>query len=386
MRGIDKAYCNAAIKAVLGGYRAFMQTGVGELLQPVTTYGKGDTLGLDAVPEIAIVSHLEEFDDLAIIVTEERGTREKVHFVNASDPKRFSTVFLSDPFDRSNAMQKFLARIKDGQRLAQDVFAEACMRQQWEQTFGSPAGVTGACSAITCIRGGIPVFAVIVNFVTQELFVACGAGTRRFDVKDGSLSPTLNDVLALGQKIYFDGNYGLDRNSMKRFVTFLGKSGYRENFNQSSLHNNECLDKYLHYDQPGGPLRPLYLSRDLYTEQPSVGFILANGEKIGEWIHWLPFVQYAHLEHDQSECALRIYEVHQERPMMKDGVLMATGGAYSVFKPIDPQQDDVVTLDVASFAHFPNPSRIRATLIVSPRDNEWVKGVVTRQGFREVRF
>ena len=49
--GIDEAYCTAVTEASLRANLNVQQASVGELLQS-TKYGKDDTRGLDAIPEV----------------------------------------------------------------------------------------------------------------------------------------------------------------------------------------------------------------------------------------------------------------------------------------------------------------------------------------------
>jgi hypothetical protein len=173
---------------------------------------------------------------------------------------------------------------------------------------------------------------------------------------------------------------------MRKFVTFLGKEGYRENLVASRLVDEKVLETMLHYGLPGGPLRVLYLS-GLQATKPSeqVGFILANGEKIGEWIHWLPFVRFARDHHDASVPALRLFEVYQDRPGTKDGVLMATPPIYSPFQPYS-ENDSRMVIDVNGLSRYPNPSKVRATLIVAPHDNRMATRAVSQYGYRHIVF
>ena len=74
MQGIERTYCDVCVNAVVGAWRALMETTATEALQKVN-YGKGDalgkTLGLDAIPEITIAGRLAAFDQHAILITEE---------------------------------------------------------------------------------------------------------------------------------------------------------------------------------------------------------------------------------------------------------------------------------------------------------------------------
>lgn len=72
MRGRTIAYCNAALGALFSAAHNLMSATVTEALG-YTPYGKIDTLGLDAIPEIEIADYLYKFDPAALLVTEERG-------------------------------------------------------------------------------------------------------------------------------------------------------------------------------------------------------------------------------------------------------------------------------------------------------------------------
>jgi hypothetical protein len=143
------------------------------------------------------------------------------------------------------------------------------------------------------------------------------------------------------------------------------------------------IEKYNVYSLPGGPSRPYYLS-DLQPGNEPVGFVLANGEKITEFIHWLPLVTFARRRIDQAEPALCLFEIFQDRPWTRDGILMSTPPAYSVFKQIDT--DGRMVIDVGKFSSFTNPSQIRSTPILAPSDNQWARRVVNQYGYRQITF
>ncbi len=236
-----------------------------------------------------------------------------------------------------------------------NIFGNPATKEKWEKEFEAPASITGATSAISCIRRGIPIFAVIVNYITQELAISCAAGNRIIALPDERPDIVdLNYVLVNGKPILFPNIDGEMKN-MQRFVTFLGdvgKVGYRENFIDSGLMSEKKMAEFLHYGKPGGPSRALYLS-SLQPQEKQVGFILANGEKIGEWIHWLSFVQFARSLSDDSQPALILYEVFQDRPWTKEGVLMSTPPNYSIFR----EYDGKLFIDTSWLLRMPNPSQ-----------------------------
>src|SRR4029077_7649667 len=135
----------------------------------------------------------------------------------------------------------------------------------------------------TCVRFGVPIATTFTNFVSQELFVGSRAGVFRMKLPEYSrLEPeeiTPEYVRMVGKPVLFRSfqQAGLGREKMRHFVTFLGKRGYRENFLDSGLVSAKEMNRYLRYDEPGGPSRPLYLSTVQPVDQP-IGFILANGE------------------------------------------------------------------------------------------------------------
>lgn len=381
MQGIEKSHCNAAIEAILKASYALWQSTVEEALSPISQYGKIDTLGMDAMPEISIIETLQRYDKYSVVITEETGEREKMHFIHSDDPRRFRTIFISDPTDRSTQLKQAMEGVNDKTQTVLTAINTPEFRQQWEKDFGNPIGITGGFSAITCIRRGVPIFSVIVNYLTRQLFLACSAGCYMFDLPIAQIKIDLEMILIGGKKIFFKNLNS--PNDMRRFVTFMGKSDYKNNFIDSGFMDESDMNKNLHYALPGGPSRALYLST-LQPDNCSIGFILANGEKITEWIHWLPYVRFAREEHDQGEAALCLFEVYQDRPWTKGGVLMSTPPPYSVFKVAD--SDNRMIIDVGRFVSFPNPSFIRSTLIVAPADNQWATRAVNQYGYRPIEF
>lgn len=382
MQGVEKAHCNAAIEAVLAAAKAFWESTVDEALRPIFKYGKCDTSGMDAMPEITIVERLLEYDRFSIVVTEEAGGREIVHLPDPNDPRRSKSVFISDPTDRSAQLKQMLEGVENKSARVLDVVRDPVCRCGWEERFGAPAEITGGTSAVTCVRRGVPIFAVIVNYITRDLFVSCSAGNFVLPLPDDLSRVDLDYVRACGRKLFFR-RLGLGHAHERRFVTFMGKSGYRENLLDSRLIAEGEVKTHLHYDLPGGPSRVLYLSALQPADVP-IGFILANGEKISEWVHWLPFVRFAREENDQEGPALRLFEVFQDRPWTKEGILMSTPPAYSVFRPVSGAEGMVI--NVGRFPDFSNPSRIRATLVVAPSDNHWATRVVNQYGYRPIEF
>jgi hypothetical protein len=384
MEGIEISHLNVAIKAALTAYYDLRHSTVEEALHPVDAYGKKDTLGMDAGPEITICEILKGYDSGSVVVTEEIGQK-GIDFSSTfrpNEPHTFRTVFICDPTDRSNQLKAFLAGFPKETKIGK-IFEDPNTKEKWEKEFSSPASITGATSAISCVRHGVPIFAVIVNYVTQELVVSCASGNRILKLPDNRPDLVdMNFVCLNGELLSFPSING-EIKSMRKFVTFLGDSGkigYNENFADSGLLDKNQMSEFLHYGKPGGPSRILYLS-SLQLTTP-IGFILANGEKIGEWIHWLPFIQFACNQNDSSQPALILYEVFQDRPWTKEGILMSTPPNYSIFR----EYDGKLYVDTSWLLRMPNPSQLRSTLIVAPYDNRWAVRASSQSGYRSIRF
>lgn len=187
MVGIEEAYCNAVIKALLLANYNLLEATIVDALQRTSVWGKGDTLGLDAIPEIAILECLKSFDQYAIMLTEETG--EDANPLARTGPGGHDyhgarTFFICDPTDRSAQLRDYLLRFKDEDpsRKVAEPLKRSESRREWETDHGSPCSITGAFSAITCVRRGLPICAALLNYITQELFVACSAGVYRMDL------------------------------------------------------------------------------------------------------------------------------------------------------------------------------------------------------------
>jgi len=379
MKGIEKSHCEAVIKAILNASYALWKSPVEAALRPISKYGKCDTLGMDAMPEITIINTLREYDERSVIITEEMGIKETCCLANSDDPNYFRTVFISDPTDRSSPIKKALEGVENKKLTVAQAMSSPDFQKAWLKNFGGPLDISGGTSAITCVRRGIPIFSVIVNYITRKLFLACSAGCYSLTLSDHQSAINLELILAKGKKIFFNNTGSGDH--MMKFVTFMGKSGYKENFIDSQFMTEEDMIKNLHYELPGGPSRALYLS-DIQTSP--LGFILANGEKITEWIHWLPYLRFARKKNDQSEPALRLFEIYQDRPWTKEGILMSTPPAYSIFKPTS--EGDKMVININRLNSFVNPSQVRSTLILTSADNDWATRVVNQYGYRQIEF
>jgi len=379
MQGIERNYCNVCIKALISAWMRLMEVPCAETLRPVK-YGKGDTLGLDAIPEITISNRIREFDNHAIFITEELDDRAHRHWPTDSNPESQPLMFFCDPTDRSSQLKKFFERIskKDPIARAGDIMKDCDSEKIWEEMFESPVSITGATSAITCVRKGEIVFSIILNFINATICIAVDTGIYWYKLESFSSKENkniaLDDIFKRSKQLAFPGMKGCSSEDYERFVTFLGKKGYKENFDDSGLFVKGAKGS-LHHSLPPGPPRPLYLS-DL--QDKPIGFILANGEKISEWMHWLSFVKYA--KNADGNNALRAYEIVLERPWTKQGVLMSPSIPYSLFCDIDGRS----YIDISRLRTFKRPSQFRSMIVVAPYDNERIIHVLEQHQYREI--
>ena len=381
MQGIEREYCNVCINALIAAWRGLMDSSATEMLR-MTPYGKGDTLGLDAITEIIIAGRINEFDKNAILITEELDDQLHRHW--PIDPNKQPRMFFCDPTDRSKQLMLFLKHISKKNITAKvgDLMTSCNPVRIWEKLFEAPASITGSTAAITCVHKGKIVFSVILNFITGTITVATDIGIRWYKLKEFSDKKNervdLYEILEKGEELSFPGtrDSGYSFDDCKRFVTFLGKTGYLENFNDSMIFVDNP-DSFLHHKEPPGPSRALYLS-DLQKRNGPVGFILSNGEKIGEWMHWLSFVKYG--RNKNGAYALRVFEIAIARPWTKNGMLMSTSPAYSLFC----EEDGVFYLDISRLRNFQRPSQFRCMIVVLPCDNERIIHVLKQHQYREV--
>jgi len=379
MQGIERKYCDLCINALLGAYQQLMGVVCSETLRKVA-YGKGDTLGLDAIPELIIVDRLRRFDSQAIIITEELDDQAHRRWPRESDPSKQPIMFFSDPTDRSDQFKKFFENISrdNSTTKVSEIFSKIDKEKVWESMFEAPVSITGPTGSITCTRNGKIVFSVILNYITATLYVITDIDI--YEYKDENIlrrkELSLADICKKGKRIVFPGVGKYDLEDCKKFVTFLGKTGYEENFNDSKIFI-EDPEKFLHHRKPPGPPRALYLS-ELQNKYGPVGFILANGEKIGEWMHWLSFVKYA--KNENGGHALQAYEISLERPWTKNDMLMSTSEPYSLFC----DDDDNRYLDLSRLRNFKRPSQFRCMMVVVPYNNERIIHVLEQHQYRRI--
>ena len=388
-QGIEGIYCDVCIGALIAARRALLENSAQEMLSR-TKYGKGDTLGLDAIPEIVIEKRLNGFDKNAILITEELGSNTKNRWPSDSAPDKQPIMFYCDPTDRSKFLKKFLEVISKNEpkdlpgtkigKLLKDIDTLTI----WEELGESPLSITGATSAITCVRKGKIIFSVILNYISNEIFVAGPSAVVSLELPEYD-DKTLDEIdlayiMEHGRPLFFPSAQEICNNAdeSKMFTSFLGKTGYAENFKDSMIFLDNA-DEFLHHKEPGGPARILYLSY-LQKGHGPIGFILANGEKITEWIHWLAFVKFS--KNNLGTNALKIYEISMERPWTKDGILMSTSPEYSIF--YSDEEGKTLFVDISRLKNFKNPSKFRSMLVVTYSDNETINCIMTKHQYREV--
>lgn len=394
LEGLARCYADACILAVMSARQSIMHMLIFQALDK-TRYGKGvmgDTLGLDGRPEIAIRDVVHRFARDAILITEETDDDTARGWpVDSSLP----VVFVCDPTDRSKFFAKFLESLKasgHGERHTGEVLYQTDREALWEEVFRNspsretPLSIVGPLSAITCIRNGRPFFAAMVSYLTDQITIAGPTGVYTLnlpDYRNKSAVDAVNFELITnhGQRLHFQtaAQACPSQDDHLRFATYLGKSGYAENFDATAIFVGQHPKDYLHHSEPGGPSRVLYLS-DLQRGHGPIGFVMSNGEKIGEFVHWLPFVIYGTTQDGQR--ALSLYEVSIDRPWTKDGILMSTSEPYSLFR-MRPDQTGHY-LDVRRLRKFSHPSHFRSTLVVTHADNGPLREVMGLQEYREI--
>lgn len=382
--GIEKSYTDAMIRALRNAQRALFDTLIRDAISRSHVLHKGDTLGLDQRPENAITSALQRFDPYCITITEERGAVNPFAVDGSTSLQGARTFFGCDPFDRSNQACEFFGKNGKPSERVVDVIRRSKSRDIWISEYGGPLSITSSTSAICCIRRGLPIAAVILNHLAEQITLACAAGIFHVELpKDLSVAVTLDYIQEHGQRLKFP--QPVDYNAGQKIVAFIGKPerGYPRNFDSCRLVSDTALGKHLHYNLPGGPSRVLYLS-NLQPENEPVGVVVANGEKIGEWIHWLAFTRFAYRVDDQSAPALRLFEVSQNQSLMIDGYLMMPSPDYSLFvHHEDPRR---VSISSEKLQNLANPSKYRSTMVLIPANNKWALNQVEQYGYREIIF
>lgn len=377
MKGLERQYLRECIKALVRAREALLSLECERAILRAN-YGKYDTLALDAAPEAALIRALcEDFDPHLLFVTEETG--DDVVLRGSED----EVVCFSDPMDRSKVLAHFLStrtgRLREA--LAPDI-----VKSDWERENGGNIELTGAYGSITAVRHHHILFNVMINYITGRLYIACDAaiGTigieEAFDDGEKSRLKRTDDLIQSVSAITFTKPRSWMERDAWRFVTFCKGNLYEDNLvasDVSQLRDVTEIKGRLVYDEPGGPARILYLT------EGEAGFILANGEKIGEWIGWLAWVAH-------SDGALRAYEISFDSSWTRDEILMAPGQAYTILgddiKRVRGKKSKAVQVNLMKLGFLRNPSQYRSTLLVCPASNEKIRDTLYQERCTELKF
>lgn len=338
--------CVEALKDVLDGIRS---TPVKTLVKKAKS-GKRDSLYLDVLPENILRDKLlDDYDEHIVLVTEEKG---KFNYEEISEAE---VVVFSDPTDRSKYLEKFIQQEVLEKSSSNPLFGSILDSQEtidrWERLTNVPARLSGACCAVTTVKRGEICFSMILNYITQELVLACKDFIGYCPVKNINLKAG-DHKFSNWTKIRFP-----KPTKKTSYVTFLGKN-YKECLDKSGVLD----DAFTPLEQePGGPARILYLSN---IGRSPAGFVLSNGEKIGEWIHWLAYCKYSD--------DLVAYSIYPGTFFAKDDVLMTPSPPYSVLEP----NKRLLLLNYGKLRYFENPSRYREMILISHRNNNLIRARV----------
>jgi hypothetical protein len=374
MEGIERAYLSATIRALLSANQNLGLLPCYKALQSVP-FGKSDTLELDSTPENTIKKMLTEFfDKRLVLITEEAG--KSADLVGTYN----EVVCFSDPMDGSKVLADFLnSDVDDKSIRLKDVFNDPKYQQAWAQKHRDPASINGCSGSVTAVKEGNVLFNVLVNYITQEIFVACQEGIRY--QKIAQLLPSQEEW----ENLPFDKwmrewpevkfpKPGPE--SQETFVTYLRKPVYQRNFMQTNLVS--AVDEAQKDFAAPGPARVLYLS-DLID--PPVGFILSNGEKIGEFLGYLAYARFAERGRDPI---LNVYELAFDSPETIDKVLLAPGEHYSLFETFKRDGQDLTRINIEKLRYFKNPSHYRGTILVVHKQNTLITGIAEGQNSRRI--
>lgn len=413
MKGREVNFCNVQIQAGVQAFKHSMRATIADALLK-RPYGKQDTLGLDAIPEIIAKRVLKSYSDEVIFVTEEADDKNRLIWPRDPDKEKQPLMMISDPLDRSKHFKYLLldvsteeaslksSRIGD---LLENVDTAKRLIKKWEEGMavvdektgvrtdkiivgGGPVIITGPTISITSLFKGKIISSVIVNLITQHIFLAAPMGIFCMKLPSYLDEKTLKKIdleyiVKNGKKLDMISSESVSSTpeDYMCFVTFLGKSGYKENFEDSMIFLKGIGDPYsfLRHKEPGGPARILFLS-ELQRKFGPIGFIMANGEKIHEWFPWLPFVKYA--KDKMGNPALKVFEVAiADSANLKGGVLMSTSPAYSIFQI---EKDEEPYIDISFLRRLDQPSHFRSMLVVVPADNDTITHIMRSNGYREV--
>ena len=246
--------------------------------------GKEDTLRLDAAAEDTLIDWLEAPD--TAIVTEERG----LHPPGARLDE-MEWVHVVDPLDNSRPALGILAAAPGNSAVG------AVLASQKMPELEAPA--ISVCS----VREGILCHAVLLNLARPRLYVASAEGCFTIDIRGAENgAPDLEESRV--EIPWPEAGRGV------RTYTG-GREIYLEHAAACGFAATESVES--------GPHRVLYLTG--LSASPSSA-VLANGEKLGEWISWLAFAKW-------SRCAAAC-AVHRRGAPARGGMSLSPAASQSV--------------------------------------------------------
>ena len=204
----------------------------------------------------------------------------------------------------------------------------------------------------------------MLNYITQEIIIAC----EKFIGYHQACKIPLSE----GEFDYSNFKK-IDLSFLSKdkatYITYLGKPIYKKCLEKAKLIPNNYNSVE---EEPGGPLRILYLS-DI-NETP-VECIFSNGEKIGEWLGWLAFCKYSK--------KLTAFSVYPESDFsQKDNILMYPSPPYSILE----NRDDKMFLNFNKLMYFKNPSRYRELILITYKDNHHLTAIIEANKSRQLIF
>jgi len=356
MQKVEKYFLNHCIDTLCEIQREIKESPADKLIKSIKTRKK-DSLYLDVLPEnILQLKLIDGYDRNIVLITEEKGE------FNYQDICNAEYVVFSDPTDRSKQLKIYIEnginrKIIVRESLFENLLAAPEALSLWQALFGSPALLTGACSALTVVRRGEILFSLLLNYITEDIIIAC---------KDFLIVENLSKIVKKG----LDYNLSTWKpllfskpDKEKVFNTYLAKN-YEENLRKTGLFGPEFIPIE---KEPGGPARILYLS-NLHPDPP--GFILSNGEKIGEWIGWLSFCRY-----NENLVA---YSIYPDTPLAKDDILMTPSPIYSIFNI----HKGKLSLNYDKLKYLENPSRYREMILVTHKGNNFIRAKIETEKSR----
>ncbi|NPB09723.1 MAG: hypothetical protein GXO17_05145 [Thermodesulfobacteria bacterium] len=343
--------------------KTIKETPLETLIEKPKKLPKRDALYLDVIPENMLRRLLiKKYDNSIVLITEEKGEF-NFELINKAE-----TIIFADPTDRSKFFKKLIDKyISENKDFGKKTLSELIdsgknIKEDWEKLVDNePAQTSGACCSFTVIKRGKVLFAIILNYITGDIIIACEdfIAYKNVDkIKKDDRFSTWNDISFLSNE---------EESENKLFVTYLGKQ-YRQFYYDANIIPETYQPLY---EEAGGPMRILHLSN---LASQKVNFILSNGEKIGEWLPWLAFCKYS-----KDLIAYSIYPATKTF-YARDDLLMTPSPPYSI---LEGENEDF-SLNLDKLKYISNPSRYREMIIVLHKNNDSVASFIEAQKSRPI--